>query len=357
MITERTLTDIPRAPEAQRVGREWRHWLVVAAERYTLLALIAIVIVIFSIYPKTSGTFLTVNNIRTVLGNDVVVAVAALAAIVPLIGGQFDISIGPVAGMSSIVAASAMSHGWLLLPAILLALAICAIVGIINGVLVAHVGVNSFITTLAAGTLIGGVVSLYTSDNVIITGISRKLTSFGSDNFLGMPWVVWIVIIIALALSFVLGWTVYGRQLSSIGASEAAARLVGIRVRRVVASSFVVSAVLAGIAGVLLLARTGAGNPQIGAGYTLDALSAAFLGATAFSPGRFNVPGTLAGVVFVALCVNGLTLAGASDWADPVFTGAALMIAVALSTTLQRVRGRSVSTANNDNSKREMENA
>jgi ribose transport system permease protein len=114
--------------------------------------------------------------------------------------------------------------------------------------------------------------------------------------------------------------------------------LVGIRVKAMVASSFVISSTLAGVAGVVLLSRTGSGSPQIGQGYTLAALSAAFLGATAFRPGRFNVPGTLLGVIFVAVSVNGLTLAGAHDWVEPVFTGAALMIAVTLSTILGRLR-------------------
>ena len=103
-----------------------------------------------------------------------------------------------------------------------------------------------------------------------------------------------------------------------------------------------VAALLAGIAGVLQVARTGTGNPQIGNAYTLSALSAAFLGASTIRPGRFNMVGTLVGVAFVAFVafsVNGLTLAGAADWVDPVFTGTALTVAVTLSTVLGRRRG------------------
>jgi ribose transport system permease protein len=215
--------------------------------------------------------------------------------------------------------------------------------------LVAYVGVNSFITTLAAGTLIGGLVSLYTANATIVTGIPPAITEFGSAVHLGLPAVVWVVLAVAAALAVVIDRTVHGRRLVSAGINPAAARLVGIDVNRVVVLSFVASASLAGVAGVLLLARTGTGNPQVGNGYTLAALSAAFLGATALRPGQFNVAGTLLGVLFVAISVNGLTLAGAQDWVDPVFNGAALMIAVAVSTGLGRVRSRGAPAASTRN--------
>jgi ribose transport system permease protein len=102
---------------------------------------------------------------------------------------------------------------------------------------------------------------------------------------------------------------------------------------------FVLAGALAAIAGALQLARTGSGNPQVGSNLTLSALAACFLGATVVRPGQFNVPGTLIGVFFVAVSVNGLTLAGAADWVDPVFNGAAVIVAVALSTVLGRRRG------------------
>lgn len=314
------------------------------AERFALVVLVLGMVVFFSVYGPTSGTFSSTANLQSVLGNQAVVAVAALAAVIPLIGGQFDVSIGAVVGMSAIVAADAMAHGWPLFLAAVAAVLVAALVGLLNGLLVAFVGVNSFITTLAAGTLVGGLVALYTSNNTIINGISPKITDFGSAIFLGLPAVVWLVLLVAVVLALVVGRTVYGRRLTSVGVNPAAARLVGIGVRGIVASSFVASAALAGVAGVILLARTGSGNPQVGSGYTLAALSAAFLGATALKPGQFNVAGTLVGVLFVAVSVNGLTLAGAKDWVDPVFNGASLMIAIALSTALGRARSRGTSS-------------
>jgi ribose transport system permease protein len=329
------------AARTGRVGRR-RGGRVPAelAERYALVGLLLGLIAFFSLYGATGATFATSANLKSVLGNQSVVAIAALAAVVPLIGGQFDVSIGAVLGMSAVVSASALEHGWPLALAIVLAICVSSVVGLVNGVLVAYVGVNSFITTLAAGTLVGGLVALYTNNQTIVEGIPPAITDFGSADVLGLPWVVWVVVAIAAALAFVVGSTVHGRELTSVGANPAAARLVGIRVNAIVASSFVISSALAGIAGVVLVARTGTGNPQIGNGYTLAALSAAFLGATVLRPGQFNVWGTLVGVLFVAVSVNGFTLAGAKDWVDPVFDGAALMLAIALSTTLGRIRAR-----------------
>ncbi len=96
---------------------------------------------------------------------------------------------------------------------------------------------------------------------------------------------------------------------------------------------------MAAIAGALGLARTGSGNPDSGTSFTLNALAACFLGSTTIRPGQFNVPGTIVGVFFVAVGVNGLTLAGASDWVEPVFNGASIIVAVALSAVLARRRG------------------
>lgn len=313
--------------------------LLGVAERYALVALLVGMLIFFSVYAPTEAVFPTSANAQSVLGNQAVVAIAALAAVVPLVGGQFDVSVGAVLGLSAIVAASALSDGAPFVVAVVIAFAVCAVVGLVNGIMVAYVGVNSFIVTLAAGTLVGGLVSLYTGNATIIEGIPIELTDFGSTQRLGLPLVVWLVLAIAVLVGAVLARTAYGRRLTAVGVNQDAARLVGIDVRSVVTLSFVTSSVLAAAAGIVLLSRTGTGNPQVGDGYTLAALSAAFLGATTIRPGRFNVAGTLVGVLFVAVSVNGLVLAGAEGWVDPVFNGAALMAALALSTLLGRVSG------------------
>ncbi len=133
--------------------------------------------------------------------------------------------------------------------------------------------------------------------------------------------------------------TPYGRYLYSIGSNREAARLVGLRVERLVLLAFVLSGTLAGVAGVLLVARNGSGSPQAATILnTLQALAAAYLGATAIKPGRFNVVGTMIAIFFLAFTVNGLSLAGVADWINDAFNGGALFLAVLVSTIIGRRR-------------------
>jgi len=313
--------------------------LVLVLERYALVVLLGALIVFFAVLPSTRDSFLTVANIRNVAANEAVIAIAALAALIPLIAGQFDVSVGAVLGMVSVAVAALTVRAGLPVPiALILGVVMGACVGALNGFIVAYLRASSFIITLGMATLVGGLVSLYTKDQVIL-GVPQSISNFGTLNWLGVPRVVWLLAIVALGVGYVLRHTVFGRQLLSIGANPRSAWLVGIPVPLVVLLSFVVAGALAGIAGTVELARTGSGNPQVGSGYTLSALAAAFLGSTTIRPGRFNVPGTIVGVFFVAISVNGLTLAGAADWVEPVFNGAAVVIAVAASTVLAHRRG------------------
>jgi ribose transport system permease protein len=244
------------------------------------------------------------------------------------------------------VAALTVRAGLPLVLALPIGVVVGAAVGAISGFVVAYLRANSFIITLGMATLIGGLVSLYTKDQVIL-GVRQSMVNFGTLNWLGMPRPVWLLVVVALAVAYLLRYTAFGRQLLSIGSSPRAATLVGIRVPLVVLLSFVVTGALAALAGELELAWTG-GDPQIGPGFTLSALAAAFLGSTTIRPAQFNVPGTIVGVVFAAVSVNGPTLAGAADWVDSLFTGTAVVAAVAISTVLAHRRGGPLSITGGD---------
>jgi ribose transport system permease protein len=182
------------------------------------------------------------------------------------------------------------------------------------------------------------VISWYSQNQTISTGISASLTNFGSEQFWGLPRLVYLVIALVLASWYLLNRTPFGRRLYGIGANVRAARLVGVRVGRDVFSAFVIAGVLSAIAGILLTAREGSATADPGTDLLFPAIAAVFLGATVATPGRFNVIGTVIGVLFVATSVSGLTLIGAADWVQPVFNGCALLVAVSLSTVLRRRR-------------------
>lgn len=308
-------------------------------ERYALLVLTLALFALFAAWSKTGGVFLTSANLKVLLANQAVVALLALAALVPLVANQFDVSVGAIMGACYWIAADAMQAGWSLLAALCLALALGAAIGCINGLVVAHVGANSFVSTLAMWTVIIGVIELVAGNEIITGAIPSGLTDFGSQAFLGVPQIFWVVGLVAITLWYALNRTVAGRYLHIIGSNAQAARLVGLRVESLVFGSFVLSGVLAAVAGIVLLARTGSADPAIGPGYTIPALTACFLGATAIRPGFFNVWGTIVGILLIGISVNGLVLAGAAGWIEPVFNGTALFVALLISTVIAKRRG------------------
>jgi ribose transport system permease protein len=310
------------------------------AERYALVVLFVLTFLFFSVWSKTHHTFLSVANIRNVLGNQAVTGILSLAIIIPLVCGEFDFSVGSTAGLSQVLVAGFMARlGAPVVVAVLAAVAMGALIGLSNGNTVARIGVNSLIVTLGVATVLGGVVEWYTRGQTIVLHISKRLTDIGSGNWFGIPRTLYFLAVAAALVYYLLEHTPYGRYLHSIGSNRDAARLVGLRVERLVLISFVLSGLLAGVAGVILVARNGTASPQLGTvNDTLQALAAAFLGATAIKPGRFNVLGTIVAIFFLAFTVTGLSLAGVANWINDVFNGAALFVAVLISTIVGRKR-------------------
>lgn len=314
--------------------------LLLWVEKYALPVLFIGVLIFFSVWPKTGPIFRKTTNFQEVAASQAFVGLLAIALIIPLTCGEFDLSVGQVAGFTQVACAAAMSkYGLPLFPAILVGVGFGALIGLNNGNVVARIGVNSLIVTLGVSGVLLGVVNWYTKGLSIGSNISNTLLNFGSLNTLGIPRVFWLLVIVAVIVWYVLGHTPFGRYLTSIGSNESAARLVGLRVDRLKLTAFVLSGAIAGLAGVLLLAVNGAASPESGTILdTLTALAAAFLGATSIQPGRFNVVGTFIAIYFIAFTVTGLQLAGVASYINDVFNGAALFIAVIVSTVLGRRR-------------------
>lgn len=337
------MTEQLQLAAAIRTRRLDRERVLLVGESYGLVVLLALVVAFFSVWGKTSAVFPTSANFDNIVGNQAVLAIVALAAIIPLVCGQFDLSVGAILGLSSVVAAKLMADTGL--PLAMCGLAAVATgtgIGLINGLAVARLGINSLITTLGVSTVLGGIAVSVAGNQPIVQGIPGSLVTFGTGKFLGLPNTLFVLAFAALVALYLLEHTPYGRHLHAIGSNREAARLVGIGVDRLVFRSFVLSGAISGAAGFLQVARSGSGDPQLGVNFTLPALAAAFLGATAIRPGRFNVGGTLVAIFFLAASVSGLTLAGAEAYVQDLFNGSALIAGVAVSTLIarQRLRGR-----------------
>jgi ribose transport system permease protein len=307
-------------------------------ERWGLL-LIFIGVVLFFWFNTSTPQFSSSANIKVVLANNSLAGIIAIATTIPLVANQIDLSVGPIAGFSSIVASGLMSQsdkGLLVSAAAAIGIGLAA--GILNGLLVAKLGINAIITTLGTSSVLVALILWYSEGVAFYTHISEPLLKAGTGTWLGLPKPFIYLAVLALVAWYLLEHTPGGRNLEAVGINPRAADLVGINVPRLVFSSFVIAGFLAGLAGLLFVAVQGGGNPQVGANFTLPAIAAVFLGATTIRPGRYNIAGTVLAVFFLAVTVNGLTLAGAKGWVTPFFNGSALIIAVGISVYYGRRR-------------------
>jgi ribose transport system permease protein len=318
------------------------------------LPLLGVLLFIFFAVNATSGPVFTSDaNLKNILGNQAVTGLVALAMVIPLAAGYFDFTVAATTGVANVAVASLIGpHHWPILLGILFTLALGALIGLINGFLIAGLRLDAFVVTLGGYTLLGGLSQLYTHGRFISEGIPNSFSHWGSELWLGVPRPFILLILIAAVAWYVLANTPFGRYLESIGSNERAARLVGVNVTRTVWISFVMSGMLAAIAGILQTSRAGSGSAETAAAFLFPAFTAVFLGATTIRPGRYNVWGTVIGVYFVAISVSGFTLLGAETWVQPVFNGAALIVAVALTTFIKRARerGSAIPVAEEDDS-------
>lgn len=308
------------------------------AEAYALVLVAAAVALFFTFYGPTSETFPTSANFKIVLADQAVLCVAAFAILVPLICYQFDLSIGATLGLAAIVSADAMSSGASVFVGILLAVGVGVLAGVVNGLVVTKLKVNAVITTLATAIIAAGFTFWISEGSAIATGIPDVLLEFGSQDLLGIPRIAWALLVVFACLHYVLEYTPVGRHLYMVGSSPQAARLVGLRTQALQFGSFVAAGALAGIAGILQVARAGGVDPTVGETFLLPAFAAAFLSAAAVRPGAYTAAGTAIAVFFLAILNSGLNLAGAAPYVNDFVNGLALIIGVALGAYIGRRR-------------------
>jgi ribose transport system permease protein len=304
--------------------------------RYLLLGLLVAIFVGFSI--GVSDSFFTTDNYRSIINDQIVVVFLAIAVTIPLIVGEFDVSVGYVLGLTQALAVGLLVRHDISIPVVIvLVLIIAAGVGVVNGVLVVYLKMHSFITTLATGSILTGFVYWYTQGQVLFEGVPDAYPKIARDELWGIPLPVLYGLVLTAAAALYLTYWPTGRRMYSTGGNRSAATLSGVRVNRLVLGSFVVSAVLAG-AGVIISSQYSSASPSLGPQFLLPAFAAAFLGATAFTPGRFNVLGAVVGVYVLAAPISGLQQLGVPSWFEYVFYGGALIIAVGLSGEARRLR-------------------
>ena len=327
--TSETVRNEP-ADERPELGPPPKTWVQKSGlDKYSALYLWAGFMIVFSL---TQSQFLTWTSISLVLTERAIVAMLALAFLVPLIANTFDLSIGVMMGFSvAITTALAQNTGNPQALNAVIAVLACAAVGFVSGFIVVKLRVNSFIATLGMSQVLAAANILISGNRSINGVLSDAYRDIGRTKILGLPLYFYLVMLIALILWYVLEQTPLGRYLFATGGNTDAARLSGLRTDMLQWGTLVASAVLASIAGLIHTWKVGTYSSSIGPGFLFPAIAAVFFGASQLK-GRPNVWGTLIALYALAFGVKGLqlTFTTGTAWIEPLFEGVSLLIAVAL---------------------------
>lgn len=295
-------------------------------ERYGTVAALALLVAAFA--SLSPDGFARPANLLNITQQMALLAIVAFGATFAMAVGEFDLSVGALASFAGVATVALLGAGLGTVAAAGLALGGCAVVGLASGFAVARFGVPSFIATLAIGTMVGGLTFWASGGATLLGGVSPAFRALARGSAAGLPVPTWWMLGCGVAAALLLDRVEVGRRMYAIGGAREAARLAGLPIVRDTTTAFALSALLAGLAGILLAARLGSAHPTAGSAFLLQSYAAAFLGTTAFREGEPNIPGTLVGAAIIAVLANGLTILNVSTDLQDVVTGGIILLAV-----------------------------
>lgn len=329
--TEPEYTGLLPQPERKpiRAGFTW------LASRFSVVGVWILLIVLFgALVPET---FLTSGVLKTILGGQQPLVFLTAALLCTIIVGEFvDMSVASNFGLAAIlVSVLNVNHGVNVWVAAIIAVLASTAVGALNGWLVVKIGVNTIVVTLGMGTFILGI-ALWVSNLMPVSGLPHEFKQMASFPLLGLPVSFFAGLALMLVFAYVLRFTPLGRNMRFVGENREVSRLAGVRVNRVRFGAFTTGGFIAGLGGIISAAAVGGFEPNVSQMYLLPLFAATFLGTAILQPGQFNPLGTFIAIYFLATGVLGLQLLGATSWVTSVFYGGVLVIAVTLTTILNK---------------------
>ncbi|MDN5852329.1 MAG: ABC transporter permease, partial [Actinomycetia bacterium] len=297
--------------------------LTAFARDYGVYAALVIVLAYNALF--TDG-FLTGDNLRVQLIQVVPVMLVALGMALVIGTEGIDLSVGAVMSMAAAVVPLYLGYGFV--PAVLAALVAGALIGLVNGSMVAIVGLQPIVATLAL-MIAGRGIALVISDEQMKSVDNPQMMSLGIDSILGIPYTVAVAAVITLAMVVLVSRTTYGRQLVAIGGNRRAAELAGLPVRRILVTTYIVCAVLAAVAGIIVTARSGASVPStIGNLIELSAITAVVIGGTPLSGGQVRIVGTVAGALLIQIIIASLSQHNVPPSYSSIVQAAIIVVAI-----------------------------
>jgi ribose transport system permease protein len=296
-------------------------------QRYSTLVVLVLMFLVFSV---AVDRFLTPQNLLNIAQQISMLTIVGAGLTFGFAAREMDLSVGFTVGLAGVLVPLMLVAGWSLPLALLAGLGAGFAVGALNAFLVTLVGIPSLIATLATGSILFGVNFLLTGGRAIYGGLPEGFLWLGQGRVLGVP-VLAFFMIGAVALAwFVMERTIFGRYIYAVGGNQKAAELSGVRVRSYRAAALIVCALFAVVAGTLLSARLGSGQPNAGERYLLDGLATVFIGMTMLRPGTATVLGTFFGALFIGVINNGLNLMGMDTYIQSIVKGVIILVAVAV---------------------------
>ena len=308
-----------------------RHNFAHLLQAYAVLIMTAVLMVALTLL---SDSFLTVQNLLNILNQNAPLAIMASAMTLVIIAGGFDLSVGAIFAMGAVASAWIALNfdpyvGLLLAPVIGLAM------GVVNGLVITLLRVHSFLATIATSLIFKGI-AVVLSDGRLIPVRMPEFTWLGRDKLGGVFIAIWVMVIFALLLTFVLTRTSLGRQILAVGGNAEAAILSGIRADRIRVITFAIAGFAAGLAASIATSRVSMGQASAGVGYELDAIAAVILGGTSIYGGVGAVWRSVAGVLLLALINNGFNILNADPFYRDLTTGLIILAAIGISASGKR---------------------
>ena len=319
-----TLTADGGIGSAGRLKAIWR------GDSGVLLGLLVVALLFgFLIGPQ----FFRPANLELMAIQTVIVCVAALGMTMVIVSAGIDLSVGSIVALATVVTAVLLRRGYDPSLAALGALAACAICGLVNGLLITRLKVVPFIVTLGTMLLVRGAAKGFAEERRIeapLTWLNDLLRTARGGNGIGVPLGIWATLVLAIVVALVLGHTRFGRHLFAIGSNERTARLCGVRIERRKLQVYTLSAVFAGLAGLLQFSRLSVGDPTVAVGLELDVIAAVIIGGGSLLGGKGTVVGTVGGAAIMAVIQIGCSQHGLPNWVQQIVTGIIIVMAVAL---------------------------
>jgi ribose transport system permease protein len=294
---------------------------------------LALVVLTFAVISGDAARFLSPFNLRIVLVQTVIVAVAAVGMTQIIVSGGIDLSVGSLIALAGVVTALSLHAGWPPLLALTAGVVTGGVVGIVNALIVTRLRVVPFIATLGTLGIARGVAKWLANEQTVNapqTWVSDLLDTFPTPPWLVVAPGVWLALVIAVLAAIVLRTTVFGRRVFALGSNESAARACGIDTNRLKLWIYGTAGLLFGLAGVFQMARLRQGDPTVAIGVELDVIAAVVIGGASLTGGEGSILGSMVGALIMAFLRNGCQQMGWPNYVQEIIIGAIIVLAVAL---------------------------